>query len=294
MKKAILLALCAILFSARISSAHMFWVVSQESRAHLPRHVTTMIGYGHSLPFDDLLLAGEESIVVGDYFVDLPDGKRQLLATPATPTAASALRNGLSVQAGDLGLNKIILSDDAAQGTYQVAARIKDSFFTVYVDENGKRKMALQGMDAFPKAQKIVMAMRVSANGKTCFTVDKWTQPKPLGFELEIVPDSDLSNVRVGDLVRFKILRNGSPLSTGFKSIEYATAQSPSFGAPDRFALMSMLHEGMAQFRIPAAGQWIVNVNSMCPVDETSELAHLKGKAKMNFSMASLTFMAKP
>ena len=49
---------------------------------------------------------------------------------------------------------------------------------------------------------------------KSFFTVGQWTDPNPVGHLLEIIPTSDLSKVKAGELVSFKVLYKGKPLKT--------------------------------------------------------------------------------
>ncbi|WP_419657188.1 DUF4198 domain-containing protein [Desulfosarcina variabilis] len=44
--------------------------------------------------------------------------------------------------------------------------------------------------------------MKYQAFAKSYVTVCKWTNPRPLGHGLEIIPLTDLSNLHVSDLVK--------------------------------------------------------------------------------------------
>jgi uncharacterized GH25 family protein len=99
------------------------------------------------------------------------------------------------------------------------------------------------------------MAVKYQAFAKSYLTVGKWTNPKPLGHGLEIIPRTDLSNLHVGDLVEVDVLFYGKPLNATAKSVEYITAHSSSFGQSDGFRLMSFIINGKAKFRVQSAGQ---------------------------------------
>lgn len=296
MRKAIcVFAALFALLSAQTSSAHMFWINAFKSEAHIPRHVLTSIGYGHALPMDDLLLSDEDVIEIDKYFLVDPHGKRSdLHLAKGSYTAPTTLGVGLSAQPGDLGLNKISLTEDAPLGTYQVAATPKITCFTYYENKEGKKKLVLQYLDEIQDMDKIIASMRCSFSGKSFFTMDHWTKPEPLGFDLEILPENDLTNVRAGDLVTFRVLFNGEPLSSSWSGLEYMTAQSPSFGGPDNNSLYCKLFSGIGKLRIPAAGQWVVSVHTIRDVDKEPSLASFKGKTKMLFYSTTLTFSVRP
>lgn len=276
--------------------AHSLWVNVFESTMHKPNHVITMVGNGHKLPVDDFLFSGKTNIPLSNYYVSDPMGKRINLEMPSPEyhKPLTAKDTGLITQSGDLGMNKITFSDEMPQGTYQVVAAIEDKFFTMYVDDKGKTRHAVEAMDALPKGTKVLRSLRFTSNAKSFFTRGKWTFPKPVGYEMEILPETDLNTAHVGAIVRFKVLMNGKPLSSTFKGVEYLTAHSPAFGDPDKYCLMSILMDGRGQFRIPAAGQWMVKVNVERDISDSSDLSHLKGKAETAYYSATYTFNATP
>ena len=55
-----------------------------------------------------------------------------------------------------------------------------------------------------------------------------------------------------------------------------------------------MVMNGKAQFRMPAAGQWIANIYYSERVAENPALKDLKGKCTMVYTAASITFNVKP
>nr|WP_319392870.1 DUF4198 domain-containing protein [uncultured Desulfobacter sp.] len=85
---------------------------------------------------------------------------------------------------------------------------------------------------------KNIKGMLYRAAAVSYFTVGKWQAPHSLGYDLKIIPLTDLSNIRVGDLVKFKVLFMGKNLNRSSEiSIEYIMAVSDSFGGSDGFTL---------------------------------------------------------
>ena len=85
------------------------------------------------------------------------------------------------------------------------------------------------------------------------------------------------------------------PLSTTpEKGLEYITATSNTFGGPDGFFLSAMLHNGKGSFRLPTAGQWVVNVYTSYDVDPEKDPKTLVGKCTKVFYAGTISFNVKP
>ena len=289
------LALLAVMAWASVASAHMFWVNTTESFNHPPGHVTTALGFGHMLPFDDLLTSDHGVIRIDSYQLVGPDMSvhEMDIPDPAMPPK-SATPDGLTVQSGDMGVRKIALTGDATPGTYQVAVKSVPMFFTKYRNKKGKTAMAPLPADQIKDLDKVLESFKYQSFAKSCFTVKTWRRPKALGHELEILPLTDLSGVRPGDLVEFEVRFNGKPLNSDSNAMYTLECTSNTFGAPDGFFLSSYIVNGRAKFRMPTAGQWVANLYVKSKVDEDPSLKALKGKCTAVFSAATLFFTVAP
>ncbi len=294
MKKYIIPLLTVFWLAANssVSFGHTFWVNAFDSTAHQPRHVLVTLGYGHSFPLDDLLT----ELTLKSFTLYDPELKATPLPLPMVQQAATIkLDNHLQVVSGDLAARKIILGKDCPSGVYQVSAESKDNYWTYYIDEKGRQRWAAKPMNEMTEAQKILRGMRYHPFAVSYFTVGKWQTPKSLGQDLEIIPMTDLSKVHAGDLVKFKVLFMGKELKTDpTLSIEYITARSDAFGARENFSLSSVLFDGKGQFRLPCAGNWLVNVYTRQNVTKNNELKHLAKKCTTVLYSSSITFTVKP
>ncbi len=275
------------------AAAHMLWVNLYESYAHPPGHAIASIGWGHVLPMDDIAKAtGLKS-----YSLVAPDSKVTPLTLPKETKKESqkTKANGMLIAGGDVGARKITLTEESQPGTYQVALVGKDNFYTIFIDKSGKKRWLPKSMDQVKEAKKVLGAMFYKGYAKSYFKVKKWSQPRPLGHDLEIMPLTDLSNVRVGEKVDFKITFMGKPITTSpEKSIEYITATSNTFGGPDKFTLAAMIFGGKGGFRMPSAGQWVVNVYYRQDVKGNPDLKHLAKKCHTVMRAATISFNVKP
>ncbi len=285
----------ALLLLSAPAAAHGLWINLNESYAHPPGHALITLGWGHSVPLDDLLVSGHGVISLEAFDLYAPDLKRTALEKPSPKQfEVVPAAGGLTVEKGDLAVRKLTLTDKTVAGTYQVACQSEPTFFTMYLDGKGKRKMAPKPMDAIEGAKQILASFKYQSFAKAYTAVKKWTAPKPLGHALEIMPAGDLSDVHAGDLVSFEVTFNGKPVSSGAQGMYYLTATSNTFGGPDGFFLSAYLMGGKAQLRLPTAGPWVANVYIQQQVKPEAGMDELVGKCTAVYDAASLSFHVKP
>jgi len=292
--KILLKTVIALLLLAAPAHAHMLWVNSFESFVHQPGHATVSIGWGHSLPIDDVTNSGNARTVVKEFSLTDPTGKVVPLHTPAAKVAKPFVETpDVGVFDADTACQKIAFNKNTTPGTYLVAAMTEKKSYTRYIDTQGRTRLALKPQDEVKNIEKVLFSVQYQAFAKSYFSVGKWVSPKPVGHRLEIIPLTDLSKVKVGDLVEVEVRFLGKPLSYGPTGIEYVTAFSPSFGQGKGFELFSYISEGKAQFEVQNVGQWVVNVFHNEPVTNDGPLKDLYGKVTSVNYGATLTFTAK-
>ena len=297
MKRASLSFIAGLLLIGLTSQAmaHTLWINLYESFAHPPGHAMVSLGWGHTVPMDDLLVSKSGSIQLATFDLIDPELNRTVLPMPVLKMEdVIETSSGMTAQCGDLGIRKLSLTDKTKPGTYQVVATSRVDFFTKYLDKKGKQKMVMKPLDEVKDAHKVLFSVKYKSFAKAFMAVKKWTDPKPLGYDLELMPITDLSNVHVGNLVPFEISFMGKPLSSGADSIQYLTATSNSFGGPDNFFLAAYIMNGKAQFRMPAAGQWVANVYVKQDVTPESDLKELVGKCTTVYYAGTISFNVKP
>jgi uncharacterized GH25 family protein len=286
--------LLLIAFSSPVM-AHTLWINLYESFAHPPGHAMVSLGWGHAVPMDDLLVSEAGSISLATFDLIDPELNRTALPMPETKMEdVIETTSGMTTQCGDLGIRKLSLTYKTKPGTYQVVATSRVDFFTKYLDKKGKQKMVTKPLDEVKDASKVLFSVKYKSFAKAFMAVKKWTDPKPLGFDLEIMPLTDLSNVHVGDLVSFQVTFMGKPIVISPKNVIYLTATSNSFGGPDNFFLAAYIMNGKAQFRMPSAGQWVANVYVKQDVTPESNLKELVGKCTTVYYAGTISFNVKP
>ena len=293
MKKTLLFLTLATLL-ATSAKAHSIWVNAFESHAHGAHHAMVSLGWGHALPMDDVLNSPNGNIALDSFdLIDPAMTKTPLRLPEFKPAETVHSTDSFEVVAADMALQKVALKKDGLPGVYQLAAVSTPSFFTQYIDKNGKQRLQMKARDEIKDIDKVLMSVKYQAFAKSFLTIGQWTNPNPLGHGLEIIPRTDLSNLHVGDLVEVDVVFYGQPLTATAKSIEYITAHSQSFGQSDGFSLFSYIMDGKAQFRVQSAGQWMISVSHKDDVTPDGPLKDLVGKADQVYHGASLTFTVK-
>nr|WP_319494467.1 DUF4198 domain-containing protein [uncultured Desulfobacter sp.] len=275
--------------------AHSLWVNINESFAHPPGHVITSLGWGHAMPMDDFLMSEAGAIEIEKYSLVSPDNSITPIPLPVIKQEnVTESKTGMSIVPGDLGLRKISLTDKTMPGTYQVTAESKATYFTKYLDADGKPKMVTKPMDEIKGAKSFEFSTRYKAVGKSYFGIEHWTQPKLLGYELEILPETDMSNIKAGDLVKFTVTLNGKPLTCDMKGMNYLHMTSNTFGGPDKYMLTAYIMDGKAQIRVPTPGAWMASVTVKKVVSKDNELKNLVNKCRSIYYGSTVSFSAKP
>lgn len=287
--------------------ARKLWINVHESFAlhksltHPPKHFMVSLGFGHVLPMDDFLVTPSETIPLEGYDLIDPDLEKTALPQPEGHQEVLQTDAGVTIETGDMAMRKICLDDKTKTGTYQVVANTREDYFTMYLDENENPQMINKPLDEIDGIEnpKILRSVKFQAFAKGFLPVGAWTEPKPLGHPLELMPLTDLSNIHAGDRVSFQATLMGQPFSCTQESMEYITAASNTFGGeasgdPEGFFLAAYLIDGRASFWLPTAGQWVINVFAARHVTAESGLEDLLNKCTMVYFGSSITFNVKP
>ena len=294
LKKAVLTAIVTIV-SVSSLYAHTLWVNSFESFAHKPGHITVGLGWGHALPIDDTLNSANGRVVVERYTITDPNGETLNLRVPANEVAEVVEETkSFDLYNSDIGLRKIALKKESPKGVYKIEAKSKPTFYTSYLDKKDRQRLKLKPKDQIKGVKKVLMSVKYEAFANSYVTLgDKWEEPKATSYGLEIIPKTDLSDVRVGDLVEFEVLFYGKPLNASPQVDAYITADSVSFGQAHHFSLFSKIKNGKAQFIVQSAGQWKVQCKHREKVTKGGAVKELYGKANYLINASTLTFNVK-
>ena len=276
-------------------SAHTLWVNSFESFAHKPGHTTVSLGWGHDLPVDDILNSTVARIGVQEFYITSPNGEKRDLEIPKSKLEEASIKDkNFDIYKAEIGLQKIALKKHSQKGVYKIYAKSKPTFYTSYIDNKDRQRLKLKSKDQLKNIKKVLLSVKYQAFANSYLTLgDKWEKPKATNEGLEIIPKSDLSKLKIGDLVEFEVLFYGKPLSAGPQKDAYITASSSSFGQSDGFSLHSKIKKGKARFRVQSAGQWKVECKYKQKITKDGKHKDLYGKTNTLINASALTFNVK-
>ena len=280
----------ASLFMATTVYAHSFWVNTFESFAHQPGHITVGLGWGHSLPIDDILNSPKAKITVESFTITDPGGEIVPLKIPSAEAATPDRQTpNFDVFIADIGLQKIALKKETMPGVYKIEAKSKPAFYTRFIDTKDRTRLKMKPKDHVKDIKKVLMSVKYQANAVSYVALEKWESPKLTNQGLEIIPMTDLSRVKTGDLVKFEVMFMGTPP----KGDTYITASTPAFDKGKHFSLFSKIKDGKAQFIVQCPGVWMVNCSHEGKVEKEGPLKDLYGKANSSITGSTLTFNVK-
>ncbi len=290
----IVITAAASLFMATTVYAHSFWVSTFESFSHKPGHVLVGLGWGHTLPIDGSLNSAYK-ILIESFTVTDPGGKTYQLKTPSTETAIADKKTpNFDLFSADIALQKIALKKESMPGVYKIEARSKPTFYTRFIDKNDKRRLKLKSKDQIKNIKKVLMSKRYQANAVSYVTLEKWETPEPTNYGLEIIPMTDISQVKPGDLVKFKVLFMGKPVNSNYSpQSDFITASTPAFDKGQHIKIFSKIWNGDAKIIVQCPGKWIVKCSHKGEVEKDGPLKDLYGKADFSSNEATLTFNVK-
>lgn len=297
-QKFVLFILLLTLLGTNHASAHNFFVNITESMAHPPGSIVANIGWGHAMPMDDFL-QGDTLDTYAIYDpglkkMDFPFSPDTNKAAEGNEGKSAANFPGGKMLAGDAYARKVLFNENSPQGTYQIAASIKKTQFAVWTDQQGREKWGRKTLDQIKDAKEVKLCWRFQSFAKAFVPVGAWSEPKPVGHDLEMVPLTDLSKVRVGDEVEFKVLMLGQPLEADFSSgLPVLEAYGEQYGADGNYGLQGRISKGIAKIRVTAPGKWLATVRMRKPVSKEDGPAELVGKALEVGYNAAVTFFVR-
>lgn len=78
--------------------------------------------------------------------------------------------------------------------------------WSLWKDKRGRVRWGDKALNEIKNAREVFISRVFHYYGKAILLIGKWSEAKPLGHELEIIPITDLSQVKTGDEVTFKVL----------------------------------------------------------------------------------------
>ncbi len=223
--------------SAGNAMAHSFWLNATDflpdySEKFGAKSIIYM-GYGHHYPVHDFLqpddLESYEHIMPGGEKNNLTSGNSGYLET--------------SVKLPKPGLHII-------------AASLKPGFYTMS-EENGRIKHSMEPKTGLKNVVKSVYHHRFAKALLVAGDSSGDGYKQVLGQKIEIIPQSDPTTLKTGDMLSIQVLLDGNPAKYFNVNATYA-----GFSSKDDYAFYTKTDsKGMAQVRIIHYGPWLIRVD---------------------------------
>lgn len=252
--------------------AHGLWLNSFEAKSHGGTLVTVGIGSGHNLTIEDAI---SDRVQLVSFDLSTPDGKLIPLKKPLRGLKDIYSGDDLKIVDSNLAMQKISFTKDSKKGTYSANFATKTGIFTKYLDKKDKTKFSIKPKEKIRDLKKVLSSSKNTTFAKTYFVNAKWSEPKPVGHKLEIIPTNDISKLYVGDKISLKVLYKGEPLQSGYITAKNALSKGDN-------ALFSSIRKGKASFVLTNVGQWSFNIShkskkdGMDIVDKASATINIK------------------
>lgn len=236
-----LLLLAALLaLTAGVALAHDTWLLPSSLRVPVGRTVTVGLTSGMAFPADDFAIAPAR---VRRAVVRLAGASAPM---PAPRSGARALRYVWTPRRAGIATLGVELAPRTLALTPALVAE--------YLDEIGASAELRATWDSMPAPRR--WRERYIKHAKSFVRVaappasdSSWGEPIALG--LELVPQSDPTNLTAGDTLVVRVLLHGDPVSSfvvgALREHEHGT---PAFSRTDS--------SGLARVPLPAAGRWLL------------------------------------
>lgn len=279
------------------ASAHDLWVNAMSAgndghggEAALYSAVVASAGWGHSpMPLSEFLPGAR----ISAYQMITPTGDR--VALPFDPAVNASVNHelgeatGISLQAGDALMRRIVLREDAPQGAWRVHLANPARMFTTWIDADGNRHSAARFVDEIENLQQIV-ASAVSVRDATAWwRHGAWQMPEPAGIAFEMLPLADPTALGTGEALEVQLYWNGTPLEAG------QLALFTAFGESGAEARITETGAGAARISLPEPGAWVLRGMLDVPVAEAgSDYAEFNGRVDAIRFITTMAVTVRP
>ena len=213
------------MFIASSVWGHMLWINASDYTPKVGESVTIEIAWGHKFPKDEII---KEERLARVWAVD-----------PEEQT--------VNLKEVSSGIYELRITQN---GSYLVYAQTKPGVFTRTTD--GFKRQNKEGLDnaLFCMNHEMGAKAIINADGEGDF-------PKADNDFVEIIPQVNPIELKVGDTLPVKIFQKGKPLFRDFIHATYAGFSDEG----ETFAFSTMVNrEGMAKAKLLDPGQWLIKV----------------------------------
>lgn len=270
-------SLLAVGMTAIPVAAHDMWVNASTGTDPDSGHlaVVTSIGWGHApLPISEFVSGARLTA----YTIIAPDGTMMPLPVDAEANAevnmipeGEGLPGLAQMQGGDPFARRMILDDEAPEGTWRVHAENPGRVFSTWI-EAGEEVSGSRFADELEAGVEVVSSTVSVRSGDAYWSVSEWTAPQAVDAPLQLLPMSDLAAAQAGDELVFEIWRDGERMAAP----EGATLAAFSSGDTIEGTVDA---EGALRISLPESGIWVVrSTHYEAVADAGEDYAEFEGR----------------
>lgn len=278
-------------------SAHDLWINAMSvgndghgGEAALFSAVVASVGWGHTpMPLSEFLPGAR----ISAYRVITPAGEAMDL--PFDPEVNASVTYdlgdapGITLQAGDALMRRIVLREDAEQGSWRVHLANPARVFTTWIDADGNRRSAARFVDEIETPQQIVSSAVSVRDATAWWRHGAWQMPEPAGVTFEMLPLADPTALRAGEALDVQLYWNGAALEAG------QLALFTAFGESGAEATITETGAGAATLSLPEPGVWVLRAMLEVPVAEAGpDYAEFDGRVDAIRFITTLAVSVRP
>ena len=248
------------------TSAHSLYIQSSRYNVKEGQKFPLFFCYGHQIPVSDGLRS--EKI------------KSIQIHTPTGEVRDIGVRDETS-------LHSYLVKYDT-KGTYALTAQTTPGYYTIYVDQKGRDHHVIKPQSKIKdKAKEIKLSLYSRQFTKSYVTCKTSSTPFPanVGLPLELVPEKDLNELKVGEDLVLKVYFNGKPFN-GSGTWD-ATYNGFSTLTEDYYYPDKEINGDTIRMFVPNAGRWFVrySIKTDAPPEEKENYNQLKCTATLVFEI---------
>ncbi|KMY66258.1 hypothetical protein AAU61_17415 [Desulfocarbo indianensis] len=249
-----------------VCHAHSLYIQSSRYKVNVGKQAPLFFCYGHHIPVDD----GVRGKKLKSVEVLTPSGKVEKMT----------IRQ-------ETGLQSYMVPYQEP-GTYVLSAETNPGYYTIYIDKKGRDRHAVKPKSAvMENAKEITTSLHSKQFTKTYVVCQAPSEkfPARIGQRLELVPTSDITQLKAGDTLELQVYFDGKPYEG--EAHWDATYNGFSTESEDNFYPRAKTTGSTLKIFIPRPGRWFVRyyIKTEPTGPEKEHCLHLKNTATLVFQI---------
>jgi uncharacterized GH25 family protein len=220
-----------------VAFGHSLYIQSSRYTVSEGKRSPLFFCYGHHIPVDDGVRAKKLKSVK--------------VQTPSGDIRQIDIRNETSLHS--------YMVDYDMPGTWVLTAETNPGYYTVYVDKKGRERHTIKPKSAIvDRAAEVKKSLYSKQYTKTYVVCESSSSdfPARVGLPLELVPSTDITALKAGEMLELKVFFNGKPYSG--RGTWDATYNGFSTVAEDNAYPKTETVGDTLRIPIPLSGRWFV------------------------------------